>query len=160
MLLYSKVMLFYMLEQERSIKLLDPLLYWFAVLLQLTDCLLVLSDSSYLHQIIVVSQCNRIWNEQLKTSIFLPAHEFKTVLYLIHREKLQDPCLLLLLQAAKSAKKRERERDTHTLIRGTMGHGSAGLAWENQVKNSYTGIIGSVFALTNSLTLSRIIGKQ
>jgi hypothetical protein len=48
-------MLFYMLEQERSIKLLDPLLYWFAVLLQLTDCLLVLSDSSYLHQIIVVS---------------------------------------------------------------------------------------------------------
>lgn len=56
----QKVMLFYMLEQERSIKLLDPLLYWFAVLLQWTDCLLVLSDSSYLHQIIVVSQCNRI----------------------------------------------------------------------------------------------------
>ena len=101
-------------------------------------------------------QCHEIWNKQLK-NLNIPACPWIQN-SLLGINEVPDPpeeAARSMFPFASASSRVSEKKDTDKQHQRMVL-----LAWENQVKNSYTGIIGSVFALTNSLTLSKIIGKH
>ena len=97
-------------------------------------------------------QCHEIWNKQLK-NLNIPACPWIQNILLGINEVPDPPgeAARSMFPFASASSRVSEKKDTDKQHQRMVL-----LAWENQVKNSYTGIIGSVFALTNSLTLSSI----